>query len=298
MARKPCPTLPAELWGCICHYTDDFTLWMVYRYISLTLRSEAEREFAHTRLPNLDLTWSCVGDLTYKDREYSFISDSRQRAAPSRFIHIVDKRAHFSINSVHVEKAKDDEESSRDMELGYLMTRRAELALQNIDTNFKSCEGIGRPTFATAILGDFVNNNSIPGFEMDYTSQEFSFEWKPFFTTFFTDYLHVAKTQDPANPYATVLRRTERAERNLDNTLLCERKLWPHDYGSLEDKLFEKAYLKRSRKAHETMGLRFVLGVKDLDALRVEVQRVRNARNGVVWKRSVERRRPQVYFMG
>jgi hypothetical protein len=47
----PCPTLPAELWGRICSYTDDFTLWMVYRYVSHTLRSEAEREFAHTRLP-------------------------------------------------------------------------------------------------------------------------------------------------------------------------------------------------------------------------------------------------------
>jgi hypothetical protein len=124
---------------------------------------------------------------------------------------------------------------------------------------------------------------------MDYTTREFSFEWKPFFTTFFADFLHVAKKQDPKNPYASVLKRTERAEREWKATKPREYWKWAHDYGSLEEGLFERAYLDRSRREHERLGLRFLLGVKDLEAIRVEVQRMRKVRNGAMWQRLDEK---------
>lgn len=285
MSRKPCPTLPAELWGRICNYTDDLTLWMVYRYVCQALRSEAEREFAHTRLHQLDLTWTCVGVVTNKHNQYSFISETNSRSEPSRLVRLVDTRAHFSINSIHVIKATFGDQPLQDKELEKLVTQRAEHALRNIDTNFRDCEGIRKPTYATAILGDFVNNNSITGFEMDNASQEFSFEWKPFLTTFFTDYLQVAKMKTPLHPYAAVLKRADVAEQDFKSTSMYRRRMWVAEYGSLEDRLFEAAYLKRSRRAHERMGVRFVMAWKEMEELRSGVKRVREVRNRVLWER-------------
>src|SRR4051812_30490553 len=132
MTHKTCPALPAELWGQICSYNDDLTLWMVYRYVSKLLRSEAEREFAQTRLPQLDLTWTCIGDVTCKNRQFSFISDSKSRREPSQLLGLSqdDTRAHFYINSIHVTKPNDGGDLPRNLEAAHMMTRRAEQALR------------------------------------------------------------------------------------------------------------------------------------------------------------------------
>jgi hypothetical protein len=46
-----------------------------------------------------------------------------------------------------------------------------------------------------------VNGNDLCVLELDYAAKEFSFEWKPFFTSFFVEYLYVGKRHDPLNPY-------------------------------------------------------------------------------------------------
>lgn len=127
-----------------------------------------------------------------------------------------------------------------------------ELALRTIDLYSGGCQGLRELALATAILGIFVKNNSMCGMELDYTANEFSFEWKPFLTTFFTDYLYVGKRQDPRNPYGTVLKRTVLGlldlpiERNTDNRRMLNN----------EPGFFEKAYIAWSRMAHEKMGMK------------------------------------------
>jgi hypothetical protein len=56
--KPTCPHLPAELWAqVLIHVDNDVDFWVNYRRVSRTLRTEATRTFAKSRLQRMDITW-------------------------------------------------------------------------------------------------------------------------------------------------------------------------------------------------------------------------------------------------
>ncbi|KAH7093707.1 hypothetical protein FB567DRAFT_178632 [Paraphoma chrysanthemicola] len=283
MAITTLPQLPAELWGQICSYMDDFTLWIVFRQISRTLRQEAEREFATNRLPNLQITYSCqLMSTTASNLTYNCSTNGTTRLiglSPDG------TRARFRVATVNNVCKKSElylEPTAEEIaQTSRLASATISQALQNADirfalNNFSEVQ-------SSAVLGFYANDNGVPGCQVDLENLECSFEWKPFFDAFYGDYAYVGKVLRPWDPFNALIEMPGTAEIDLLKNLPWHgtrfQDQWISTHGALLDAPFVRAYTERLKRVMGNIGGEFVLSVSRLEAVKERVEKVRRLRN-------------------
>ncbi|KAH7082602.1 hypothetical protein BKA63DRAFT_501311 [Paraphoma chrysanthemicola] len=285
MAINTSPQLPAELWAQICSYMDDFTLWIVFRQISRTIRPEAEREFATNRLPNLQITYSCQ----LKSIAPWHLTYECSTNGPTRLIGLSPDgtRARFRVATVNNVRKKSDlylAPTAQDLaQTSKLASAAISQALQNADIDFASSTISDDHVQSSAVLGFYASDNAFPGCQVDLENLECSFEWRSFLDSFYGDYAHVGKVLCPWDPFNTVLDMPETAEEELLKNLPWHGTLyqdqWVSTHGALLDAQFVRAYTERLKRVVEKLGGDFVLSVGRLEAVKERVEKVRQLRN-------------------
>jgi hypothetical protein len=258
---------------------DDLTLWMVLRHICRITRSEAEREFATTRLSRLKLDWTCKGTFIHQDHDYKLEYDCRTKHIRTEFLGLDDDEIrarfrvpmHCKVQGVAGDYVADQAKFNRivdDLVSKALMS--VDVAINNEENNTK----------LTAVLDFFSNNNPLPAMQYDIEAEECLFDWKAFLNVFYADYMFVERLKHPRTPYVSIADRNEVSEQDFERQW-NSRVVWPKTYGRLEDPLFEHADLVRLKRAHTKAELRFSLDSKRFEEIKEDVVRVR-------WKRNKE----------
>ncbi|KAF2832507.1 hypothetical protein CC86DRAFT_462789 [Ophiobolus disseminans] len=210
--RGNCPSLPAELWASIITHLDDFTVWMVCRYVARMVRDEAERDFAKHRLPELiSFRWSFyVGE----DR---WLDDAQDQCGGTcemiRLCKYADdgERAVFDIqlacklynplaNSMNPPRPsfRDFSRDSWPDHLEALVIKRltfSDTAHSSPKLGRLSDNDIQDPFEQQRFVyvGSNVNEVEIPGLHFDLHSQQLSFVWKQFLTDYFGEEAYVRR---------------------------------------------------------------------------------------------------------
>ncbi|KAF2832508.1 hypothetical protein CC86DRAFT_90526 [Ophiobolus disseminans] len=237
------PSLPAELWGQILSYMDDFSLWVPCRQVSRMLRTEAEYAFARTRLPQLEIEWACTVKFwdRHVRRKYMYYGNLDNTGTEFLGLDASGTRECFHVPISYRVTDMSDEQIPLVPNHDELKERVMK-ALRNAEVNFASGLRSDAPAEMISTLSPFSNNNLMPG--LDHGVNECSFDWKAFLNGFYADYAHVGKMTQPLAPFQAVLQRINAAERVF--TLASN---WIPDYGRLEDSLFKRAYMTRLERA-------------------------------------------------
>lgn len=282
-----CGHLPGEIWGLICAEADDFTLWVVYRQVSKLVRSEAEREFARTRLPELRINLTCsakIPGLRYTSKSIPlFPSSTVQRKRDENGSMRVDQgvclgedgqQARLKLD-VHFPFEADDV-ASRYMEPsdGDLLQATADNALKRAleDTDID----IERKTYVSTTLGSYTNNNPLFISKMDVRSNECFIDFKSFLCAFYGDYARVGRLLDPQNSYQAVLALLATFKDDITKIVSKYTGPLPMDFddvlmdirsgvrGPEVARLFEQAYFDRVKRSCARRGIQSIPGVKEV----------------------------------
>ena len=275
-----CAPLPAELWGQILGYMDDFSLWVPCRQVSRMLRSEAEYEFTKTRLSSLKLLWRSSMIIDDEGTKYKYTSYGNFDDELTEFRGLEDggTRARFKVIPKYNIQTLGGLDT--DKEPDHLKLQSAVLqALRDADLNFQVNRNYVAPTDNTAVLGFFSNNNPLPALEIDLRANECSFEWKSFLDVFYGDYAYVGKITQPHTAFKAVVGRTEAAEREFLRGCSLFKQHWVPSYGRLENSLFERAYMARLKRVGRRAGIEPVISARALPEVKRRIEVLRMHRN-------------------
>ena len=200
--------MPAELWALIMTYLDEFTVWMVCRYVSKMIRAEAERDFAKTRLPAIisfnwefhtgDGCWADdIDDLVRCHGSCELIRFCRYAEDEERTIFDILFKYRLSKSNdddflwpylnPHIGNFRKDLWSAELKEAIKKDLTYSDTAHSVPKTKPLSYDHNPYPYRSRRFLyvGSHVNAVEIPGLHFDFDKQQVSFLWKRFLTDFF-----------------------------------------------------------------------------------------------------------------
>jgi hypothetical protein len=265
--RRP---LPTEIWGHIFSTVDGLTLWVSCRQVSKMLRSEAEPEFAQTRLPHLQIQWIACVLFDHADSRYDYMSCvSEAGVEEMKFMGLEDggRRVRlrvpvggdivklFGKDKTDFVRLSGNDKTCKPPDTFWLQDEVAQ-ALERADVNFSSALKRSGPTVIMSTLGPFANNNPLPAAKLDLEAKECSFEWKPFLDAFYGDFVSVGKLARPHAPVQAVLMGIEAAEQDFKRQQLDQAspkgewiESWINKYGELEDSALASVMAARILRA-------------------------------------------------
>ncbi|KAJ4301401.1 hypothetical protein N0V90_003493 [Kalmusia sp. IMI 367209] len=242
------PSLPPELWAHVFGFVDSYSLWTACRKVSRTLRFEAEREMARSRLPRLKIRWE----------DMSHSGASIQILKTSAFLGLSDDnmRATYGLWLGHQYGAKEIE--GFDTPRRDLRKARYDLnkTISHNDLDFEGrCLGsFPRPYARQELfisLNGFVNNCDIPALDVKQDWTEVSFDWKALLTDFYMEEQYVCWTKQ-AKSHTKVLPYPQRLEDKIRLGSLS----W---MDKEDDALYTTAFVRRLTRSHRRAGLTFAM---------------------------------------
>jgi hypothetical protein len=249
------------------------------------LRSEAEREFAKTRLASLEIVWSATVGFVHADCQYYYHS---KNFLPGGFRGVEQdgNQARFTFfPGDDISRVSEKREPMKLPEHPWLETALSQ-ALRNADVHFPDGPDSQSPTIAVSSLGWFKNTTPLPAVKLDMTKHEHSFDSKSFLNAFYGDYAYAGKLIQPSAPYQVVASWIEAADRDFKRHSVAQgdekdawKKSWVKEYGKSEDWAFEGALVARLVRAGCKAVSERGMNEKAMSDVRGLVSLLRNQRN-------------------
>jgi hypothetical protein len=265
-----CPHLPAEIWARIFTFGDAVSLWVNCRNVSRMLRAEAEREFATTRLPTLQIEWKFAGGQPFIDGG---------SVTSGELLGVSDNNA-FATFSVAIDYPackrpcmEDAVEASARQEKLTRTLRYSDLGL-----SYRISPGGMGAAFTTqqCSLDGVYNDVHIPSLTVDLDASTFTIEWRQFFDEFYHDSAYFQKykiVSEASRPQGNVFpdSSADSVDRSLaahlgdwstctasvegggkcpkSGSLLEQPLPWSQNFGEEDDSLYTEAYLHRLKRS-------------------------------------------------
>jgi hypothetical protein len=288
-AKSNCPQLPTELWAEIMSHQDDFTLWVVCRNVCKTLRCEAERIVAKSRLPKLYFKWKAhLGFINYNDHRYIYICTAKAHRL-ARISHD-GNRAYFDIGlkcCLYDQQRLYGEDGMDLLVEPWTDELRERVGKSLVSTDLHRLEVRSERGVS---LGVTANDIEILGLEIDLDTKQVSFPWKKFMSDFFADEAYVRKKKLESTMCPTLHELWEFAKRSTSEKLprwmefVYDNPCRVSD--TQTDRLYEEAFtfrLKEARmRARQTMEIvgpeDSAAAAKKMKILRLKVANMGEAR--------------------
>jgi hypothetical protein len=261
------PALPAEIWGQILNYVDDFRLWTICRQISRVCRSEAEGLFYRNRIKSLQMTWKIINPQVLPDppdigpllipilrsSEFERFSENGERAHFTTTFGTTD----WQVFAGPVTPAPIEEIPFGKGPFGKdNVIRRFRKVIGMSDLDFKKLLWLRGAQKCQTTLGYYTNDTDIPGLQFSDDLEKVSFLWKELLDLFYMEQvflLHMQLDVVAQEPYH------ERALRSLSGTCECSDKTlcqlkWQESFEGEYQRAYHKALVARLVLSYHRAG--------------------------------------------
>ncbi|KAF2439493.1 hypothetical protein P171DRAFT_448311 [Karstenula rhodostoma CBS 690.94] len=191
------PQLPAELWGQVLSNIGNYTLWIVCRNVNKTLKSEVEREFRVRRLHKLRFRWMFQLELDHSLNTFDFSRTDQieTRGWVDHFSGVDDSHVHYryDMHSYYLNYYIQDMDTrgprGDHARRCVQSVRNAITAALQFRASWQARASTGGDDHflrRSVAIGTSLQDIALPSFVIDFDSQTFSFDWRPFVTEFYS----------------------------------------------------------------------------------------------------------------